>query len=112
MGESIIETAQATAKSLATNAPHLLVNLAIVVTFIWYLRERDASHVVEQEREDQVSVLRIGQCHDVQKEATKIMSSLAETMREHTKATREQSETFQDLSDLLRDQFGEGCFVY
>lgn len=63
-------------------APQWAVVVCIIAGFLYYLDRREQREVEREQRISKVSDLRIEQCHNVQEQANKAISDVAEALRE------------------------------
>lgn len=75
-------------ETISTNAPHWMVLLAIVASFLFYMEREGA-------RADLVAHQRIETCHDVQERSITVMDQLNRTLGQH-------SETLNELRDEVQ----------
>jgi hypothetical protein len=68
-----------TINKLASSAPHLLVNLLIVLVFVGYLDSRDG-------REDLVATQRIQTCHSVSAQGVDAMLRMSTALNKQSEA--------------------------
>ena len=67
-------------------SPKDIVNISMVLIFIWYIYQRDSHDMEKAKHVDRVAEQRIEHCHSVQEDATKVMDRLNTTLTNHDKA--------------------------
>lgn len=94
MNEIPIQEGVKVTRDLANQAPGLLVAGLIVIFFLVFL-DRQAAH------NDRVADLRIEQCHDVQRESMKVMTSLNQSLLTQSKAFYDMTATMERHMQLI-----------
>ena len=94
MNELPIKEGVRAARDLANQAPGLLVAGLIVIFFLVFLDRQNA-------QANRVADLRIEQCHGIQRESMKVMSSLNQSLLTQSKAFYDMTATMERHMQLI-----------
>ena len=67
-------------------SPKDIVNISMILIFVWYIYRRDSYDLDKVKHVDRVAEQRIAHCHSVQEDATRVMDRLNTTLTNHEKA--------------------------
>ena len=84
-----------TFSSILYQAPHLLSLVLVTAGFLWYIERHDVRNVAATKQQSE-------ECHQIQKDSTKVMTELTSAVRDQTETLGRMKDSIDDLQTFMR----------